>query len=358
MPTLLARRMAQQGLLSRPFATPEDAVRHLGAVQAQEYDPALEAVALRMSGGAAAAVDEALARGSLVRTHVLRPTWHLVAAEDLRPWLRLTAPRIRRALAHGDRLTGVDAPLVARSASVLAEAVRGGWYRTRRELAEILAGHGIRLSVQGLAHLVMHAELDEVLVSGPRRGRHATYALMDERIPNATTVDRDETLRSLARRYVNGHGPARTQDFAWWAGLTRTDALAGLVASGLPTQARDGATFFLPETPVRSPHDAPRAVLLHTYDEAVVAFDGFGKALNVDGAQTPPRFFSGVVLDGRVVGWWRRTARANRWDVTVALARPLTSDECAAVVTAAEVLGHAASATVECRFVPPASASV
>lgn len=345
--------MAQQGLLARPFDTPEAAVRHLGAVQAQEYDPALAAVALRVNGGTAAAVDDALARGTLVRTHVLRPAWHLLAAEDVRPWLRLTASRIRRNLAHGDRACGVDASLVARAVPLLADAVRDGQHRTRRELAEGLAGHGVRLSVQGLAHLVMHAELDEVLVSGPRRGRNATYALMDERIPNVPTPDRDEVLRALALRYVNGHGPATATDFAWWGGLTRTDALAGLRDAALVSATIDGTTLFLPDAPILPLGDAPRAVLLHTYDEAVVAFDGFGKALNVDGAATPPRFFAGVVLDGRVVGWWRRTVSGTRWEVAVALARPLASDERAAVEDAAAALGDAAGVAVACTFTPP-----
>lgn len=353
MPTLLARRMAQQGLLSRPFATPEEAVRHLGAVQAQEYDPALEAVALRVPNGTASAVEDALARGSLVRTHVLRPTWHLVAPDDLRPWLRLTAPRVRQALAHGDRLSGVDAALIARSSAVLADAVRGGRFCTRAELAEALATHGIRLSVQGLAHLVMHAELGEVLASGPRRGRHGTYALMDERVPRLHVFDRDETLRTLARRYVNGHGPASAKDFAWWAGLARTDARAGLQAAGLPTETREGTTIYLPETLMLLPNDAPRAALLHTYDEAVVAFEGFGKALNVEGAKTPPRFFAGVVLDENVVGWWRRTATKTGWNVAVALARPLAPDERTAVEAAAEAVGATAGAAVTCTFVAP-----
>ena len=122
-------------------------------------------------------------RGTLLRTHVLRPTWHIVPADDIRWMLELTAPRVRARMAVYDRRLGLDDAAFARSNRALGNALRGGRHVTRSEAAQILANAGIDAAeTQRLGHLMMRAELDGVVVSGVRRGKQSTYALLDERV--------------------------------------------------------------------------------------------------------------------------------------------------------------------------------
>src|SRR5262249_33697034 len=154
------------------------------------------------------------------RTHVMRPTWHFVLPEDVRWLLELTAPRVKMLLAHYDGRLEIDAALLAHSHAAVEAALAGDNHLTRAELAAALERAGIQAEGQRLGPLVMHAELDGVIVSGRRRGRQRTYALLAERAPDARRLDRDEALAELAVRYFTGHGPAQAHDCSWWSGLT------------------------------------------------------------------------------------------------------------------------------------------
>lgn len=308
----LARlRLRAQRLAGPPLPDPVAVARWLGAVQAQDYAGAAWAIAQRAEGVTAAMIDAALADGALIRTHVLRPTWHLVAPADLRAMLALTAPRVKAAMASFDRQLGLDAALVARSQAVFARALANGARRTREELAADLAAAGID-SKDRLAHLVMHAELDAVVCSGGLRGKRFTYAAFDERVPAGPAFDREAALAALAWRYLEGHGPATVQDLAWWSGLTVADAKAGIAAHGdrLAAIAQEGRTYWhVPGAP--EPAAGPVVHLLPNYDELTVAFRDRAAAL-------APGFAAGrwgpvanvlanvVTVDGRAVGTWKR----------------------------------------------------
>src|SRR5262245_302167 len=216
VPLDIARtRLRNQRLIGKPFATPEEVVGWLGAVQAQDYAGAKWAVAQRTAGCSDADVEQACRDGRILRTHVLRPTWHLVLPEDIRWMLALSAPRIRAAMAFYDRRLGLTDAVCARSAAALAAALRGGNHLTRGELARVLAAAGIPAAGQRLGHLMVRAEIDGVICSGATRGKQSTYALLDERAPAAKPRGRDDALAELAGRYFASHGPALPQDFAW-----------------------------------------------------------------------------------------------------------------------------------------------
>ena len=176
-------RLHSQRLVGAPLATPEEVVGWLGAVQAQDYAGAKWAVAQRAAGCSDADVEQACRDGRILRTHVLRPTWHFVLPDDMRWMLALTAPRVRAAMAYYDRKLGLDEAVFRRTQALLAKALVGGQARTREELARTLAAAGIEASGQRLGHIMMRAELDALVVSGPRRGKQFTYALLDERAP-------------------------------------------------------------------------------------------------------------------------------------------------------------------------------
>ena len=197
------RRLHNQHLAGTPLETPAAVVRRLGAVQAQDYAAAKWAVAQRTADVSDAALDQAFAAGAILRTHVMRPTWHFVTPEDIRWLLALTAPRVKAAIAYYDRRLGLDDHLVGRSNAALGEALAGGAPLTRPELAAALTHAGITTEGadgQRVGQLIMHAELDGILCSGARRGKQFTYALLADRASHPRILERDEALAELAGR--------------------------------------------------------------------------------------------------------------------------------------------------------------
>ncbi|MGH2897568.1 MAG: DNA glycosylase AlkZ-like family protein, partial [Solirubrobacteraceae bacterium] len=187
-------------------------------MQSQDYPGATWALAQRLDGWTRQAIDAAFDAGEMIRTHVLRPTWHFVAPEDLRWLLALTGPRLQRGDAHRQRALDIDDALVTRSMVLFERAIAAAGPRTRAELRAALADSGIDADAGRLGHLLFHAELAALLCSGPRRGAAQTYALVDARVPPSVPRPRDEALAQLAGRYVRSHGPAQDIDLAWWSG--------------------------------------------------------------------------------------------------------------------------------------------
>jgi hypothetical protein len=318
---LIAERLRNQRLRGARCHTPEEVVSWLGAVQAQEYPDARWALALRMEHATAAAIERAFAEGRILRTHVLRPTWHFVVPGDIRWMLALTGPCVSRRMAPYHRRLELDAGVFGRSQRAMVRALRGGVHLTRQELKTVLQRAGIRVdSGQHLAHLVMQAELDAVVCSGPPRGRQFTYALFDERVPASRHVSRDDALAELGRRYFTSHGPAQLRDFAWWSGLSVADARAGLatIERDLARETIDGKTYWFAST--RGVHRSGRgARLLPLYDEYLIAYKDRSAALDRSlwtwGSGDP--FSAAVLIDGEVVGTWRRRLDRGRVVVTV-----------------------------------------
>jgi Winged helix DNA-binding domain len=327
-------RLHNQRLSSSPFTKPADVVSWLGAVQAQEYPGARWALALRMRRATDSGIERAFAAGEILRTHVLRPTWHFVAPADIRWMLALTAPRVRVATATYDRRLGIDAAVIQRSNKAIARALKGGRQLTRQELKAALQKAGVAADgTQRLAHLVMHAELDAVVCSGALRGKQFTYALLDERAPGGRILTRDEALAELTRRYFTSHGPAQLQDFVWWSGLTTRDARAGLDMAGrhLADDVIDGKRYWFSSS-MRAVARPPRAAyLLPPYDEYLIAYKDRSASLDLGlwkpiAARDP--FSSTIVVDGQVAGGWRAVARNGKVTATLDLpARLKKADE-------------------------------
>jgi len=309
-------------------------VRHLLAVQSQDYPNATWAVAQRLDGADETDLDRAFDAGEILRTHVLRPTWHFVAPDDLRWLLALTAPRVHQASAFQYRLLEIDGALAARSRKVIERALRGGISLTREELGARLREAGIGATGPRLGYLVSHAELEGVVCSGPRRGKRHTYALVDERVPPAPPRERDSALAELARRYVEGHGPAQMADLAWWSGLTVADARTAL-ESASPPLVRDeagGRAFWVSpasaSASATASRDSPVVQLIPNYDELLVAFrdrsDAFDPGLPAGLRVAQVILGHVVVRDGLVVGRYRRRnepgALGTALDVELAVA--------------------------------------
>ena len=279
---IAAHRLRNQRLVGARFDAPVDAVRWLGAVQAQDYPGAKWALAQRTHAADNASLDRAFDAGAFLRTHVMRPTWHFVAPEDLRWLLALTGPRVHAASAGVYRMCELDAKLLRRAHARFRKALHGGRSLTRRELATVLKAGGIEASGVRLGYIVMHAELDGLICSGPMRGKQHTYMLLEERVAPAPAIARDEALARLAQRYFTSHGPATAHDFAWWSGLTVTDARKAVALAGsvLEHVVLDGKTYWM-TAPMSSDDDDRSTVhLLPNYDEHVVAYRNHGHTLD------------------------------------------------------------------------------
>ena len=265
----LAARFANQQLVKPEFRDPANLVAWMGAVQAQDFPGARWALGMRLSGATDLDILDAFDEGRILRTHILRPTWHFVAPADIRWMLAVSAPRMHVANGSSYRTNGLESSSLPRGAAIICRALEGGRHLTRGELGDQLASAGLPHTGSALAHIVMFAELEALICSGPLRGRQFTYSLLDERVPPAASLDPDEALGELARRYFTSHGPATVRDFAWWSGLTTTLVRRGLAVAGrhLARREADGREhWFAAAAPAARKRrtGAPLAALLQT----------------------------------------------------------------------------------------------
>jgi hypothetical protein len=312
---LLQQRQFLQQLAAPRFDTPADVVRHLGAVQAQDYDMSKWAVGLRMNHCHSATVEAAINDGQLIRTHVLRPTWHLVHPEDLRWMLALTAPYVKKGIAHYDKKLELDDAFFKKSNRLICKALEGK-HLTRTELKTVLDKAGIKSDSHRLVHIMIRPELDGLICSGARKGKQTTYALIEERIPATKNISKEEALTTLALRYFSSHGPATLKDFSWWSGLPVTVARAGLEAVRQQLDQEDD--YYFKEQAGKL---TPKIHLLPNYDEYLVAYAdraAMHNGKNEDKMQRAAPFFDNtIIIDGQVAGTWKREVKKE--DVKVSL---------------------------------------
>lgn len=331
---IIATRLHSQLLAGNPLATPEEVVEHLGAVQAQEYPAAKWALSQRLIHPANAQLDEAFNAGSILRTHVMRPTWHFVTPKDIRWMLELTAPRIAQIMGYYNRKLDLDRAFFDKSNAVIGQALAGGTFMTRAELAEVLASHGIQAKGQRLGHIMMQAELDAVICSGPLKGKQFTYALLSERAPQAKRLDRDESIVLLAERYFTSHGPATIHDFAWWSGLTVADAKRGTQLSKRLVNEKVGQTEYWFGENAKQAVNIPKLQLLSIYDEYLIAYSDYTPVFPPHAAKLTALIGNAwlnyiVVKNGKVIGTFRRQAKPKEIHLSFQFVVPVTSSDTA-----------------------------
>lgn len=328
---LLRLRLANQHLDTPRLDDPAQLVAHLGAVQSQDYPAAKWALGVRLRGVSDAQVEQAFAEGKILRTHVLRPTWHFVSPVDIRWMLALTADRVKQAMGTYTRSAGVSDAFMARAEAVMVRALEGGRSLTRAELGAALHQGGLDVAnTWMLGHVMWRAEVDGVLISGPLRGKQHTYALLEERAPTAPDLSREEALAELTWRYFNGHGPALVADCSWWSGLTISDVKRGLELNRARLQCEkiEDREYWFASDSVQ-----PTETMVHllpNYDEFTVAYRHrelfFDPKLNQSGNPREDIPFADIILAcGHVVGNWQRRTLETRWwiEPTEAMEREL-----------------------------------
>lgn len=330
--------------ISRPtFEQPAEVVSWLGAVQAQDYGGAKWGVGLRLANGREAEIEQAFADGLILRTHIMRPTWHFVTPADIRWLQRLTAARVQALSASYYRQLELDAATFARSNDALAKALKGGKHLTRPELAAVLEQAGIQAG-QRLGYLLFQAELDMVVCSGGRQGKQFTYALFDERVPSGKELEREEAIAELTRRYFVSHGPATIQDFVWWSGLTTADVRMGLemAKAHLVEEVIEGENYWRPAAAPILNETTPAVYLLPAYDEYTVAYSDRRAILDAaDMERARNGIFSPVMVSGgKIVGLWERTIKKRGVEIHFNPLHSLTAEEEQAFRVTAEGYGR------------------
>lgn len=327
------RRLHNQRITAPAPAQPAALVAWLGAVQAQEYPAATWGLGLRMAPSTTrAAIERAFNHGRILRTHVLRPTWHFVAAPDIRWMLELSADRVHQGMAFANRYFEVDDAMRRRAARLFERALRDAGSLTRVELATQLALGGLTVKGTRLALLTIYAELEQVICSGPIRRKQHTYALLDVRAPQAARLSRDEALGKLAGRFFTSHGPATIRDFVWWSGLRVADAKRAIEICGARDAAIDGRVYWTCGNRRSSTRGGDKAQqsrddihLLPIYDEYIVAYRDH------HAVPRPPAKYGllpqAIVAGGQVIGTWKPVRTTDGVVVQVKALRRFTPRE-------------------------------
>jgi hypothetical protein len=319
--TAFNARLRTQRIAGPPFATPAAAVGFLGCVQSQDWLGAKWSLGMRVKGATDASIDAALDAGTILRTHILRPTWHLVTPEDIGWILDLTAPPILRANASLMRKFGVTPKGLTKALDIIARSLGDEGHQTRNQLRARLEQARIGTAGHQMAYIVMTAELTGLVASGVMQGKQQTYALMSERAPKKRVLAREEAVVELARRFFLSHGPCTIRRFCWWSGLTLTEVrkVREALKEGLKVQVIDGVEWFGPRV-VGSRGGGVRAVLVPEYDEILVGQADLGiPRLIADrqGEIGANSFDKPLLIDGVWVGIWRRFVNPKGVDLEV-----------------------------------------
>lgn len=321
---LILYRLVNQQIAQTALTSPQQMLSWMVAMQAQEYAMAKWAIGLRLNGLKDADIEEDFNAGRILRTHLMRPTWHFVTPADI-GWLTdLTAPRIRALMSYYDRELELDTKIFTRCNDLIAKTLEGGKQLTRVAIGTALADSGILLNGRQLGHVMMQAEQDKVVCSGGRAGKQFTYALFDERVPMTAAIDRDEALSLLCHRYFSSRGPATAKDFSVWSGLTLTDAKKGIATlntSDFLTLDFEGSSYILPAEGVEKAvalrgTRLQKSFLMPDYDEYGMAYIDrtaiFNPVKLTDRFKRDnPVFDRMVIIDGIIEGTWRRTVKAK-----------------------------------------------
>ena len=316
-------RLLNQQLLNPLFREPKELVSWMGAMQAQNYSMVKWAVGMRLKSATIQAVEKALHEGEILRTHVMRPTWHLVAAEDIRWMLKLSAQRIISANDSFAKGYDLDIPneLYTKAHDLLEKILCGKKSMTKQEIAEHFTRSGIVADNHRMTRFMARAEQEGIICSGEDRGSKCTYALLEERVPPMPELTKDESLARLARSYFRSHSPAVLQDFIWWSGLPVSDAKQAvyLIASELTTEQWKEQTWYIHDTCRTRGKLSGHIHLLPSYDEYLLGYkdrtdvlplEHYSKAFTNNGL-----FFPIVLHNGQVIGNWDKSVKKKSVDL-------------------------------------------
>jgi hypothetical protein len=316
-------RLRNQRVDGEKFHRAKDIVQWLGAMQAQDFLMSKLAVGIRCESLTEQKVEEAIDRGEIIRTHVMRPTWHLVSSEDVYWMLDLTSDKIKASMKSRNKELELTPEVFMKSHSVIEKALISDENLSREELGKILTGAGIRIDDNRLSHLLMEAELDKIICSGAIRKNRPTFTLLEKKVPVKKTLTREESLAELAERYFTGHGPAQLKDFIWWSGLSVTEGKQGLesVKPNLVSLQIGSETYWTKHVPDDITSNNPFH-LLPAFDEFLVGYTDrkatFQKMTGNKVVSKNGIFYPVILENGQVIGLWKRIVKKDKVEIELA----------------------------------------
>ena len=321
-------RLANQRVSASDFRTPGEIVGWMGAMQAQDYNMSKWAIGIRLPGCTVNETEAAFDSGEIIRMHLLRPTWHLVASEDVHWMLELCGQRIRASMKARDHQLGLTVDIFKKSNKLLEKTLGGGKHLTREELIREFRHAGINTEENRASHLLMHAETHGIICSGKIKAGKPSYTMLHEWVPKSGTMNKEEALATLAERYFSSHGPATAEDFIWWSGLTAGDGKKALemVKSNFSSTVVEDKIFWYRDHSSEMSDQPITASLIPAFDELIISYkdrqavlpdENHSKAVYTNGIFRPV-----ILLNGRVVGIWKQTVKKEHLTVTAELFDP------------------------------------
>jgi hypothetical protein len=322
-------RLYNQQIIGSKFRTPKEIVGWMGAMQAQDFGMSKWAVGVRLDGSTDQTIASAIDKGEIIRTHLMRPTWHLIASDDIYWMLELTVPQIKGIMKFRDKVLELDPAIYEKTNFIIANALQGGKHLSREELTLELEMANIPTDYNKVSHFLMRAEINELVCSGKTINNKSTFALLSERVPHVKRFSREESASKLALSYFLSHGPAILQDFIWWSGLPITLSRHALesIKSKLVSEKVENQTFWFSDSISIPAPDKNTVFLLPAYDEFTISYrdrtvsltlEMHRKAISSNGIFRPI-----VVINGEVVGLWRKTTQKDKIRVEVNLFQPV-----------------------------------
>lgn len=324
---LLHTRLYNQLLVSHSLREPQEIVSWMGAMQSQSLDLAKWAIGARLENKSVGDVDEALNTGKIIRTHILRPTWHFVSVEDIHWMFDLSNPRLRPVYRSYCKTLGADETQIYRVVPILEKALSGGKHLTKQEINIALQTQNITLDTNHLNMALSYAEMEGILVNGLLKGNKQTFTLLEEWAPRKQTLHKEEALERLARRYFTSHAPATIDDFIWWSGLSVTECKQALelIKADFICETINGRNFWMKNDIEIPPANRSSALLLPPFDEFVVSYKDrteliedihYGKVMTKNGLFSPT-----IMLNGEIIGSWKKTAQKGTHKVELSFFR-------------------------------------
>ncbi|MDB6122847.1 MAG: hypothetical protein JWQ71_1840 [Pedosphaera sp.] len=340
----IVRQRLHNQQIAAPFGKqPSEVVARLGAIQAQDFAGAKWSVGLRLTGATDADIEQALADRTIIRTWPMRGTLHFVAAADVRWMLALLTPRIIAGSARRQQQLELDAKVFARCEKLFVQALQGGKQLSRDDMYGLLETGRISTAGQRGYHILWRLAQEKLICFGARDGKQQTFALLDEWAPQAKSLEGEAALAELTKRYFIGHGPATVQDFVWWSGLKVSDAKMGLEMVGLQLAQEkiDGKVYWTSQEGVDLPEASSAVYLLPGFDEYMLGYRDRSAALDLKYAEricpgSNGMFSATIVMDGRVVGTWRRTFKKDTVVITVSAFKSFNKEQKKAIADYAE----------------------
>ncbi len=317
-------RLVSQKLYKTSQHFPQEIVKHLGAMQAQDYAMAKWAIGSRCDAFEKE-IEEAVNSAKIIRTHILRPTWHFVSSEDIYWMLDLSAPQVKRFTASAGKKYGYDAKKLDQTNSKIEKLLAGNNHLTRDEIMQELNIKKTSNEDFLSAALMMNAELDGLVCNGKMKGKQITYALLEERVAKPKTkLTKEEGLAKLALRYFESHGPATLLDFSWWSGFPPTICQQTINATKLRLSSVeiDGQIYWF-GTDYSFENDFRESVhFLPAFDEILISYKTREASILIEHqskAFTNNGIFKPVILEnGKVIGTWKRTVKKDHAKIETA----------------------------------------